>query len=140
MLELPHPVGAGPTMPFTRAAAFFTASASVLLGCFAAFALVKYRRFRGRTLFAGMVNAPLVMPEVIVGLSLLLMLYCLWLTFKGAWEQFRINRDSTSPVMEVSQALFYGSGIFGAVLGGLMIAHKLWRMKAGRLPDFPLIV
>jgi putrescine transport system permease protein len=35
---------------------------------------VKYRRFSGRTLFAGMVNAPLVMPEVIVGLSLLLML------------------------------------------------------------------
>lgn len=54
--------------------AFFTASTSVLLGCFAAFALVKYRRFKGRTLFAGMVNAPLVMPEVIVGLSLLLML------------------------------------------------------------------
>ncbi|MCV2348445.1 ABC transporter permease subunit [Paucibacter sp. Y2R2-4] len=51
-----------------------TATASVLLGCFAAFALVKYKRFRGRTLFAGMINAPLVMPEVIVGLSLLLML------------------------------------------------------------------
>ncbi|MEJ6004185.1 ABC transporter permease subunit [Paucibacter sp. AS339] len=54
--------------------AFATASASVLLGCFAAFALVKYKRFTGRTLFAGMINAPLVMPEVIVGLSLLLML------------------------------------------------------------------
>ena len=51
-----------------------TATASVVLGCFAAFALVKYKRFRGRTLFAGMINAPLVMPEVIVGLSLLLML------------------------------------------------------------------
>lgn len=54
--------------------AFFTACASVLLGTLAAFALVKYRRFSGRTLFSGMVNAPLVMPEVIVGLSLLLML------------------------------------------------------------------
>lgn len=54
--------------------AFFTACASVLLGLLAAFALVKYRRFTGRTLFSGMVNAPLVMPEVIVGLSLLLML------------------------------------------------------------------
>lgn len=57
--------------------AFATACASVLLGTFAAFALVKYKRFRGRTLFAGMVNAPLVMPEVIVGLSLLLMLVSL---------------------------------------------------------------
>lgn len=54
--------------------AFMTACASVLLGCFAAFALVKYKRFKGRTLFTGMVNAPLVMPEVIIGLSLLLML------------------------------------------------------------------
>jgi putrescine transport system permease protein len=54
--------------------AFFTACASVVLGTLAAFALVKYRRFSGRTLFSGMVNAPLVMPEVIVGLSLLLML------------------------------------------------------------------
>lgn len=57
--------------------AFFTACASVLLGTLAAFALVKYRRFGGRTLFAGMISAPLVMPEVIVGLSLLLMLVSL---------------------------------------------------------------
>jgi putrescine transport system permease protein len=54
--------------------AFFTACGSVVLGTLAAFALVKYRRFTGRTLFQGMVNAPLVMPEVVVGLSLLLML------------------------------------------------------------------
>lgn len=57
--------------------AFFTACASVVLGTLAAFALVKYKRFTGRTLFSGMVNAPLVMPEVIVGLSLLLMLVSL---------------------------------------------------------------
>ncbi|WP_428424015.1 ABC transporter permease subunit [Methylibium sp.] len=54
--------------------AFFTACGSVVLGTLAAFALVKYTRFRGRMLFGGMVSAPLVMPEVIVGLSLLLML------------------------------------------------------------------
>lgn len=54
--------------------AFFTACGSVVLGTFAAFALVKYRRFFGRTAFSGMVSAPLVMPEVVVGLSLLLML------------------------------------------------------------------
>ena len=54
--------------------AFLTACGSVVLGTLAAFSLVKYRRFRGRTLFSGMVSAPLVMPEVVVGLSLLLML------------------------------------------------------------------
>ena len=47
---------------------------SALLGTFAAFVLVRYRAFWGRTLFSGMVNAPLVMPEVVIGLSLLLML------------------------------------------------------------------
>ncbi|RCW64388.1 ABC transporter permease [Pseudorhodoferax soli] len=57
--------------------AFFTACGSVVLGTLGAFTLTKYRRFRGRTLFSGMVNAPLVMPEVIVGLSLLLMLVSL---------------------------------------------------------------
>ncbi|WP_085317046.1 ABC transporter permease subunit [Derxia lacustris] len=54
--------------------ALMTATASILLGTLAAFALVKYRRFPGRTAFSGMLSAPLVMPEVIVGLSLLLML------------------------------------------------------------------
>ncbi len=54
--------------------ALMTACGAVVLGTLAAFALVKYKRFSGRTLFSGMVNAPLVMPEVVVGLSLLLML------------------------------------------------------------------
>lgn len=54
--------------------AFFTACGAVVLGTLAAFSLVKYKRFFGRTMFSGMVNAPLVMPEVVVGLSLLLML------------------------------------------------------------------
>jgi len=54
--------------------AALSATGSVLLALLAAYALVKYPRFRGRGLFASMVNAPLVMPEVIVGLALLLLL------------------------------------------------------------------
>ena len=54
--------------------ALLSATGSVVLGTMAAFSLVKYKRFTGRTLFSGMVSAPLVMPEVIQGLSLLLML------------------------------------------------------------------
>ena len=54
--------------------AVLTAFASVILGTFAAFVMNRYQRFHGRTLFTGMVSAPLVMPEVIIGLSLLLML------------------------------------------------------------------
>lgn len=54
--------------------AVITGSLSVILGAFAAFVLVRYVRFKGRTLFAGLVSAPLVMPEVIIGLSLLLLM------------------------------------------------------------------
>ena len=54
--------------------AVLTGTLSVVLGSLAAFVLVRYLHFRGRTLFYGMVNAPLVMPEVIIGLSLLLLM------------------------------------------------------------------
>ncbi len=63
--------------------ALLTACGSVVLGTLAAFTLVKYKRFFGRTLFAGMVNAPLVMPEVVVGLSLLLLLVSVQHDFGG---------------------------------------------------------
>ena len=54
--------------------ALATGILSAVLGTFAAFVLVRYRRFWGRTVFSGMVNAPLVMPEVVIGLSLLLLM------------------------------------------------------------------
>jgi putrescine transport system permease protein len=54
--------------------ALLTACGATVLGTLAALALVKYRRFSGRTAFSGMVSAPMVMPEVVLGLSLLLML------------------------------------------------------------------
>jgi putrescine transport system permease protein len=50
-----------------------SASIATLLGTLAAVALSRGERFRGRTLFSGMLYAPLVMPEVITGLSLLLL-------------------------------------------------------------------
>ncbi|WP_026379729.1 ABC transporter permease [Afifella pfennigii] len=50
-----------------------SASVATVLGTLAALALVRGGRFYGRTLFSGMVYAPLVMPEVITGLSLLLL-------------------------------------------------------------------
>jgi putrescine transport system permease protein len=50
-----------------------SAAAATVLGTLAALALVRFGRFRGRLLFGGMIYAPLVMPEVITGLSLLLL-------------------------------------------------------------------
>ena len=57
----------------TARVAFVSASVATILGTLAALALTRYTRFRGRFLFSGMVFAPLVMPEVITGLSLLLL-------------------------------------------------------------------
>lgn len=57
--------------------AFLSATFSAILGTLAAFVLVRYKKFLGRGLFSGMVSAPLVMPEVIIGLSLLLLMVLL---------------------------------------------------------------
>ena len=50
-----------------------SATIALVLGTLCAIALVRFRRFRGRTVLSGMVSAPLVMPDVITGLSLLLL-------------------------------------------------------------------
>ena len=54
--------------------ALISATLATILATLAAYALVRLGKFRGRTFFSGMVNAPLVMPEVIIGMSLLLLL------------------------------------------------------------------
>jgi putrescine transport system permease protein len=57
----------------TLRVALLSATVATVLGTLAALALVRFGRFRGRLLFSGMIYAPLVMPEVIIGLSLLLL-------------------------------------------------------------------
>jgi len=50
-----------------------SATLATILGVMAGYILVRFHKFRGRTAFSGMVTAPLVMPEVITGISLLLL-------------------------------------------------------------------
>jgi putrescine transport system permease protein len=64
--------------------AFLTACAATVLGTLAALALVRAGRFRGRLLFGGLVFAPLVMPEVITGLALLLLFVAIEIE-RGFW-------------------------------------------------------
>src|SRR5262249_12630685 len=64
--------------------AFMSASAATVAGTLAAVALARFGRFRGRLLFSGMVYAPLVMPEVITGLSLLLLFVAVGVD-RGFW-------------------------------------------------------
>lgn len=53
--------------------AFLSATIAVTIGTVASFVLVRFERFRSKTLLSAMITAPLVMPEVIIGLSLLLL-------------------------------------------------------------------
>ena len=57
--------------------------AAVVLGTLAGYALARIKRFRGSTLFAGMVSAPMVMPDVITGLSMLLLIMQVQTLLKG---------------------------------------------------------
>jgi len=68
----------------TLRVALISATAATVLGTLAAIALVRYGNFRGRTLFSGMIYAPLVMPDVITGLSLLLLFVAVGLD-RGFW-------------------------------------------------------
>lgn len=76
--------------PLMRAAwvtirvAFVTAIFATILGTLAALALTRHGRFRGRALFTGLIYAPMVMPEVITGLSLLLLFVAINLD-RGFW-------------------------------------------------------
>lgn len=68
--------------------AFMTANLAVVIGTSAAFVIVRYRAFKGRSFFNGLVTAPLVMPEVMTGLALLLLFVFLhqttgWPTQRG---------------------------------------------------------
>jgi putrescine transport system permease protein len=64
--------------------AFISAFIATFLGTLAAVALVRFGRFRGRLLFAAMIYAPLVMPEVITGLSMLLLFVAVAID-RGFW-------------------------------------------------------
>ena len=64
--------------------AIISATAATLLGTLAAVTLVRFGRFRGRLMFAAMIYAPLVMPEVITGLSMLLLFVAVSID-RGFW-------------------------------------------------------
>ncbi|GAB2185800.1 ABC transporter permease [Roseibium sp. LAB1] len=68
----------------TLRVAFASATLATIIGTIAALVLVRSGRFVGRSLFSGMIFAPLVMPEVILGLSLLLLFVAMDYT-RGFW-------------------------------------------------------
>ncbi len=75
-----------------------------------------------------------------MGVSLLLMIWCLWLIFKGTYDQFLVNKDSDSPVMEVSMGWFYAGGMVFSALSFPILALDLFRLVTGQIADKDLML
>ncbi len=82
---------------------------------------------------------PVLGRKICLALSLALMLYVCWLIYQGAWEQVKINWDSTSAVMETSMGYFYASGLVFAVLAAPVLLLQLWRLLSGGMSDNELV-
>lgn len=88
---------------------------ATVLGTLAGLALVRFGRFRGRTLFSGMISAPLVMPEVITGLSLLLLF--IWLQTTIGWPSER--GFTTITIAHITFSMAYVAVIIQSRLAGM---------------------
>ncbi len=88
---------------------------ATILGTLAGLALVRFGRFRGRTLFSGMISAPLVMPEVITGLSLLLLF--IWLQTSIGWPSAR--GFTTITIAHITFSMAYVAVIIQSRLAGM---------------------
>ena len=95
--------------------AVVNATVATLLGTLAGLALVRFGRFRGRTLFTGMISAPLVMPEVITGLSLLLLFITMNELF--GWPDKR--GITTITIAHITFSLAYVAVIIQSRLAGM---------------------
>jgi len=97
--------------------ALMSATFAVLLGLLAGMVMARYGRFRGQTLFASMITAPLVMPEVITGLSMLLLF--VFMEKMVGWPQ---GRGMTT--------LWIAHVTFCAAFVAVVIASRLREMDA----------
>lgn len=95
--------------------AVVNATFATILGTLAGLAMVRFGRFRGRTLFGGMLVAPLVMPEVITGLSLLVFFISLKQLF--GWPTER--GFTTITIAHITFSLAYVAVIIQARLTGM---------------------
>jgi putrescine transport system permease protein len=100
------------------------ASAATILGTLAALALVRFGRFRGRLLFSAMIYAPLVMPEVITGLSMLLLFVAIAID-RGFW---------TVVVAHTTMAMCFVAVIMQSRLGDFDVSLEEAAMDLGATP------
>lgn len=110
--------------------AFVTATVAVVLGTMAGIAIVRYGQFKGRMLFTGMITAPMVMPEVITGLSLLL----LFVAMEGliGWPSER--GSTTIMIAHITFAMAYVAVVVQSRLRSLDLSIEEAAMDLGSKP------
>lgn len=117
--------------------AFLTACAAVVLGTMAAMVMTRFRSFRGKTLFSALITAPLVMPEVITGLSMLLLFVSL-----GDWFGiFQQRSVATMWIAHVTFTMAFVTVIISSRLGELdrSLEEAAMDLGANRLKVFFVI-
>lgn len=117
--------------------AFFTACAAVVLGTMAAMVMTRFRSFRGKTLFSALITAPLVMPEVITGLSMLL----LFVTLGDWFGIFQQRSVATMWIAHVTFTMAFVTVIISSRLGELdrSLEEAAMDLGANRLKVFFVI-
>jgi putrescine transport system permease protein len=110
--------------------ALVSATIATILGTMAGIALARFRRFRGRTLFSGLVTAPLIMPEVITGISLL-MLFILMAEAIG-WPGSR--GFTTVTIAHITFSMTYVTTIVQARLSSMDLSIEEAAMDLGSRP------
>jgi len=110
--------------------ALVSATIATILGTMAGIALARFRRFRGRTLFSGFVTAPLIMPEVITGISML-MLFILMGQYIG-WPGKR--GFTTVTIAHITFSLTFVTTIVQSRLSSMDISIEEAAMDLGSKP------
>jgi putrescine transport system permease protein len=110
--------------------AVVSATLATILGTLAGLALSRLGRFRGRTLFTGMITAPLVMPEIITGISLLFLFISL-----ADWIGWPAARGATTiTIAHITFSMAYVAVVVRARLSGMDQSLEEAAMDLGGRP------
>jgi putrescine transport system permease protein len=110
--------------------ALVSATVATILGAMAGITLARFRRFRGRTVLSGLVTAPLVMPEVITGISLLLLFI-----FMAEWIGWPGSRGFTTvTIAHITFTMTYVTVVVQSRLSSMDVAIEEAAMDLGARP------
>jgi putrescine transport system permease protein len=110
--------------------ALVSATIATILGTMAGLALARFRRFRGRAAFSGLVTAPLIMPEVITGISSLMLF--IWMAEWIGWPGKR--GFTTITIAHITFSMTYVATIVQARLSSMDMSVEEAAMDLGSRP------